>query len=93
MATLDKNSFNSVFIIDYPFKFALHMLSKQPYQLVLRLNYAYDVYLISMHYILFLSSFYFFFTFGSRIKSRIELSFARFTQFFPFKLRDNNLWF
>jgi len=65
---LDPFVYNKDIISDYKNKSSILFFTKQPFFMGFRLNYAYDVFVISMHYSLFLTSYFFFLTFGSGLK-------------------------
>lgn len=57
---------------------SLHFKGLLPFQLYGRVNFAYDCFILAMHFILYLTYYYFFLNFGTGFKSRLSLPFYKF---------------
>jgi len=75
---MDKFFSNNNSLFDFLDKPSMHFFSKHPFQFLSRVNYSYDCFVLAMHFILYLTFFYFYFSFGSGIKTRLSLPFYKF---------------
>lgn len=71
---------------------AIHF-SPFAFQSLGRLNFAFDCFILSMSFILYLTYFFFFLVFGSAVKTRVSLPFYKFFFWPAYKLHTNFLHF
>jgi hypothetical protein len=76
----DSFIYNNSCVYDFFDKEKSHFSTQQPYQFLGRINYAYDCFLLSMHYDLFLTYHMCYFNLGSSIKVRISFPFYKFNR-------------
>jgi len=77
---LDKHFLNSNRFSDFDFfdRQKIHFNAEQPYQFLGRLNYAYDCFLLAMHYDLYLTYYIYYLHFGFGVKTRTTFPIYKF---------------
>jgi len=93
---LKNNAFllsNDISFFDFLDKKSIHFSKKNPFQFLGRFNFAFDCFIMAMHFVLYLTYFYFYLVFGFGLKNRVFLPFYKFFRWSPLKLHTNTLRF
>lgn len=77
---LDPSIFSKTSIFDFFDKNKAHFNSQQPYQFLHRLNYAFDCFLLAIHYNLYLTYYIYYLHFGFGVKTRTKLPLYKFNR-------------